>query len=155
MKRHLGLAAVAAAALAVGVALAQPPGPQAAVAQEPSALDRLADLEKQVGQLQAQVEALRKAQARGGPVAGEPGQGQEQLQAQMEQVLDYLAAQAESAKRLEQALQTSREKGFTYGINPDSRVVLLEGFDQFTSSLQTDVPEAGKQQAPQEQPARR
>jgi len=143
MKRNLGLAFVAAGALAVGVALAQPSSPQAASPQDPPAIDRLATLEKQVAQLQSQVAGLSKAK----PAAAAPGaEGTEArldaLEAQMEQVLGYLAAQAESAKRLQEALDDSREKGFTYGINPDSRIVMLQGFGQFTSTLQADVPSA-------------
>jgi len=45
-----------------------------------------------------------------------------------------------SAKVLQDALAESLEKGFTYGINPESRVVLLAGFQQFVSALQAEVP---------------
>lgn len=139
MKRQLGLAAVAATLLVVGVALAQPRQPLAAAPQQPSALDRLTDLERKVGQLQAQVDLLRKAQV-GEVVATDVGQ--EDLQKQMEEVLKYLDAQAKSAAKLQAVLEESRVKGFTYGINPDSRIVLLSGFNQFVTTLQTDVPKA-------------
>lgn len=145
MKRHLGLALAAAAALAFGGALAQPSGPRAAGPQEPSAIDRLNDLEKQVAQLQAQLDTLRKAPPKpGAAIAGAHEESLATLRRQMDEVLAYLAAQAQSAKLLQQALEESREKGFTYGINPDSRIVLLTGFGQFTSTLQANVPETEK-----------
>jgi len=155
MNRHLGLALAAAAALAAGVDLAQSSGLRAAGPQEPSAIERLNNLEKQVAQLQAQVNAQHKVPPKSGEaVAGTQEQELATLRRQMDEVLQYLAAQATSAKLLQQALADSRAKGFTYGINPDSRSVLLDGFEQFTSTLQAKVPEA-KKPAEERNPSRR
>jgi hypothetical protein len=142
MKAHVGLTLVIAAALAAGAAFAKTPGPQAAAPQEPSAMDRLVGLEKQVADLTAQVASLKKSHAQ--PAVGDGTPTPEQfadLRRQMDEVLAYLEAQAASAKVLANTLDASREKGFTYGINPDSRTVMLEGFAQFTTALQTKVPQ--------------
>jgi hypothetical protein len=145
MKRHLGPALAATLVLAAGAALARSDASQAAAAQEPSAIERLTNLEKQVAQLKAQLEAERTPSTKGDAAPGsEPVKELAELRRQMDQVLAYLEAQAQSAAQLQAALEDSRVKGFTYGINPDSRVVLLEGFGQFTTSLQTDVPTAKK-----------
>jgi hypothetical protein len=143
MKAHVGLTLVAAAALAAGAAFAKTPGTSAAAPQEPSAMDRLIALEKQVSDLQTQLVALRKSQAQpASPFNGAPTPEQyADLRRQMDEVLAYLLAQSESAKVLADSLEDSREKGFTYGINPDSRIVLLEGMSQFTTALQTSVPQ--------------
>ena len=142
MKAHVGLTLVIAAALAAGAAFAKTPAPLAAAPQEPSAMDRLVALEKQVTDLTAQVTALKKSHAQ--PAAANGALTPEQyadLRRQMDEVLNYLEAQSASAKLLASSLDVSREKGFTYGINPDSRTVLLEGFEQFTTALQTKVPQ--------------
>ena len=148
MKRQLGPAFAATLALAAFAALARSDAPRAAAPQDPSAIDRLEVLEKEVVQLKAQLEALRKTPPKGAAAAA-PAEGDKELavlREQMDQVLAYLAAQSEGAARLQEALDDSREKGFTFGINPDSRVVMLEGFGQFTSTLRTDVPAAKKPQ---------
>ena len=142
MKAHVGLTLVAAAALAAGAAFAKTPGPVAAAPQEPSAMDRLVGLEKQVADLTAQVATLKKAHVPPAAANGAPTPEQyADLRRQMDEVLAYLEAQSASAKVLASSLDVSREKGFTYGINPDSRTVLLEGFEQFTTALQTKVPQ--------------
>jgi len=68
--------------------------------------------------------------------AGGPGD------VKLEDVVGYLQAQAKSAAHLQLMLAESEDKGFTFGINPDSRVALLSGFNQFVNTLQTDVPGA-------------
>ncbi len=55
-------------------------------------------------------------------------------------VIAYLQAQALASDQLKLVLADSEEKGFTYGINPDSRIVLLNGFEQFANTLGTAVP---------------
>ena len=104
-------------------------------------MDRLIALEKQVVDLKAELAALKKAPAQASPVAGQPTPEQyADLRRQMDEVLAYLEAQAQSAEALSAALEDSRVKGFTFGINPDSRIVMLDGFGQFTMALQTNVP---------------
>jgi hypothetical protein len=141
MKAHIGLTLVAAAALVAGAAFAKAPGPRAAAPQEPSAMDRLIALEKQVLDLQTQLAAAKKAPGQPSVSAGPTPEQYADLRRQMDEMLAYVEAQSQSAKSLAEALEDSREKGFTYGINPDSRVVLLDGFAQFTTALQTKVPQ--------------
>ena len=57
-------------------------------------------------------------------------------------VQDYLQAQSKSAAVLAKALDESEKAGFTYGINPNSRKVLLKGWRDFSGTLQRDVPGA-------------
>ena len=156
MKRHLSLALALAAAVAVGVGLAQSSTSRAAQAQQGgSPIERLEKLEAQVADLKAQVAKLEGAKpvaAKPQPVAKPDSAPVKELGQQMEAVIGYLAAVAQSAQRLEQALMESEQKGFTYGINPDSRTVLLAGFNQLTTTLQTDVP-AAKPSAGEKAPA--
>lgn len=140
MKAHIGLTLVAAAALVAGAAFATQPGARAAAPQEPSAMERLIAVEKQVADLQAQLAAAKKSPAQSAQGAGPTPEEHAELRRQLDEVLAYIEAQSQSAKSLAEALEVAREKGFTYGINPDSRVALLDGFAQFTAALQTKVP---------------
>ena len=63
-----------------------------------------------------------------------------QTKTQIEQVLKYLETQAESAKAMSVVLDDSEQKGFTYGINPDSRIALLAGWRAQLEAMQKDVP---------------
>jgi hypothetical protein len=83
------------------------------------------------------VAALEEREARG-EVAG----------VEMMDVVAYVNAQAQAAAALQLSLAESEEKGFTYGINPESREVMLAGFRQFLSTLQTDVPGTPPQAPP-------
>ena len=119
MKHSLSLALFALAALVCGSTFAQAPR-----TQDPSvaALKRdLVALQVEVAQLKEQV----------GTVEGD---------VTLQDVVDYLQAQAKSARYLQDKLADSEDKGFTWGINPDSRIVMLEGFNDFVNTLQTDVP---------------
>lgn len=162
MIRSTSLAVVLFGALAAGAGFATASASKAAAPQQGgSPIERLERLEAQIADLKAQVAKLeaRKPEsppsttgetpAAGAAAAGTPASEQAELAKQLEQVLAYLAAQAEAAKQLDAALAESREKGFTYGINPDSRIVLLDGFGQFTTTLQTDVPSAKPAPTPQ------
>jgi len=83
-------------------------------------------LKRDVARLQDEVQALKAAQ---GPKAEE-----------FDEMVGYLRTQAQSATKLKQVLADSEQKGFTYGINPDSRVVLLAGFNEFATTLETAAP---------------
>ena len=61
----------------------------------------------------------------------------------LEQVVKYLDLQAQQAKAMELVLDDAEAKGFTYGINPDSRTALLKGWRGQCAALQTDVPKLG------------
>jgi len=105
-------------------------------AQEPDE----ADLAARVAKLEAQVVALQDSLKASKPARDELEKELAEQKRMLAKVLDYLLAQAASAKVLQDSLAESQEKGFTYGINPESRVVLLAGFEQFASTLQAEVP---------------
>ncbi len=55
-------------------------------------------------------------------------------------VVHYLDAQATSAAALQEALAASEAAGFTAGINPNSREILLAGWRATLNTQQRDVP---------------
>ena len=94
--------------------------------------------------LEARVEALEKELE---TTRGELADAKKELEEQkkkMEEVLGYLGKQAESAKSMAKCLDACEKAGFTYGINPDSRVQMLEGWRAQLSAVQKDVPAAKK-----------
>ena len=138
--------AFTACALALGAAFAAPSTPLAAAPVQGTPLERLEALEKRVVELETELAALKKSKA-GAAAKAVEDKGQLDVEDQLQAVMGYLAAQAEAAKRLDEKLQESKSKGFTFGINPESREVMLSGFSSFTTSLQTDVPTAKKSSA--------
>jgi hypothetical protein len=120
MKHSLSLALFALAAIVCGSTFAQAPKGQDS---------ELALLKRDVARLQAEVSQL-KEQSAGGE------------EADLKEIVAYLQSQAKGAAHLQKMLAESEDKGFTYGINPDSRVAMLEGFNHFVNALQTDVPGA-------------
>lgn len=142
--------AFAVAAFALGAAFAAPSTPLAAQPAQDTPLERLEAVEKRLADLENQFAALKGVK----PVATDKdkpadAQGIEAVDKQLQSVLAYLGAQAEAAKRLDEVLKDADAKGFTFGINPDSRIVMLHGFADFTTTLQTDVPTAKKPTDPQ------
>jgi len=119
MKHSLSLSLFALAALVCGSTFAQAPR-----TQDPD----VAALQRDVVRLQSELALLLAAA--------------EDEEGQIDEVLEYLNAQAASAEFLQEKLADSEDKGFTWGINPDSRIVMLEGFNDFVNTLQTDVPGA-------------
>jgi hypothetical protein len=94
--------------------------------------------------LEARVEALEKeVQAARADLADASKQLAEEKK-RTEEIVAYLAKQAEGAKAMAQCLDASEKAGFTYGINPDSRVQLLAGWKAQLEAVQTDVPAAKK-----------
>ena len=126
MKRNLSLVLLLVAALACGSSFAQGPGE--------------ADLEARVAKLEAQVAALQDSLKASKPAGDELEKELAEQKRMLAKIIGYLGAQAASAKVLQDSLAESQEKGFTYGINPESRVVLLAGFQQFAGTLQSEVP---------------
>lgn len=59
---------------------------------------------------------------------------------EFQEVVAYIQTQAAASSELKRVLAESEEKGFTYGINPDSRIVLLAGFEKFATALESSVP---------------
>jgi len=58
----------------------------------------------------------------------------------LELALDHLDAQAKAAKELEGSLKSSEDLGFTAGINPESREVLLSGWRGYLGTQQQGLP---------------
>lgn len=115
-------------AVLCGIALAQNP---------PSPADRLDSLEKEVAALRSQLGGGKA------PTADEIAALRKELadtRAQTAQLVQWAAAQAQGAADLSAVLDDAEAKGFTYGINPDSRVALLSGWRNFAASLQKDAP---------------
>jgi hypothetical protein len=142
MNSKLSLCCVLAAAVA-GLAWAGTQNPQdpeeriAALEREVAALKELVAQNKTAGD-----EALAKSAA-------------EQAKS-IDAVLGWARAHALAGEALQLVLDDSRAKGFTAGINPDSRVVLLDGFTAFVESLKTPLPAAPAAPAPKrEVPERR
>src|SRR5688572_3143984 len=127
------LSVVLAASAVVGLAFARVSNPQDPV-------ERLATVEKEVAALKAQVAELTK-------VGGAPGTDDLAVRAQilkMQETLDKVLlwgnAQAEAATRLQAALDEAQARGFVAGINPESRIVLLDGFHSLAGALKTELP---------------
>jgi len=63
-----------------------------------------------------------------------------ETKATLARIVRYLDAQASSAASLAGALDESEKAGFTAGINPNSREILLAGWRAQLSTAQRDVP---------------
>ena len=128
MNRNLSLVIVACAA-ACGLALAQ-------ATQKPDAAAQIAALQKRVDALESELAQLKTVT----PGTSEFEAGIAKDHQALENVLKYTAATASAAEHLDAVLDDSQAKGFTYGINPDSRIVMLQGFHEFTAALKTNAP---------------
>ena len=117
---------VAVAAVA-GLALAQNQTPQTPV-------ERLAALETEVAGLKSEIVLLKQA-AGNADLASDVAASRASIAA----LESWVRAQSQAAGELDRALAEAREKGFTYGITPDSREVLLQGFASFTGAVHTDA----------------
>jgi septal ring factor EnvC (AmiA/AmiB activator) len=60
--------------------------------------------------------------------------------AQLDKTVRYLNEQAKAAEALVGTLEASEKAGFTFGINPESREVLLRGWREALAAAQKDVP---------------
>jgi hypothetical protein len=118
----LVLPAVAVVACAAGFGAAQTP-------QQPTATQRLEALEQEVTTLKADLERVSKLTS-----------GAEQTKKLVESVVAWAEAQAAAAERLERALADAEQKGFTKGINWESREALLAGMNDLAGTLQKNVP---------------
>jgi hypothetical protein len=68
-----------------------------------------------------------------------------ELEAKVESCQDYMKQQAAAGKELTEALARSEAEGFTAGINPRSREVLLEGLRTQAKAMQSvDAKEPSK-----------
>ncbi|MCE9593958.1 MAG: hypothetical protein K8S98_07190 [Planctomycetes bacterium] len=125
MKRTLGLSVACLALVAAAFSLA-PTRPQQN------------DLQKEFDRLRIEVAELKRKSA-GGDVESLRAELKDANQ-KLTETVGYLAAQADAAAALLDAVKDAEKKGFTFGINPDSRVVLLQGFQSFCEGLQKNVP---------------
>ena len=64
----------------------------------------------------------------------------EELQSRVDGIETYLQSQAKAHGELAKSLQASKEAGFTAGINPNSREVLLKGLGDVATAAQAKVP---------------
>ncbi|HTF87484.1 MAG TPA: hypothetical protein VK843_03670 [Planctomycetota bacterium] len=114
-----------------GLALAQTPTPT------PPPGARLDALEKEVKSLNARLDAL-PAPMNNDVAALKKELGETRVL--VNQLVSWAANQADGAVELARILDDSEQKGFTFGINPDSRVVLLGGWRSYLAGVQKDAP---------------
>jgi hypothetical protein len=119
-------------AVLCGFAIAQTP-------KTPSSVERLDVLEKEVLTLREQ--AASASSASSVELAAMKKELAE-THALADQLASWASGQALGAADLARVLDDSEQKGFTFGINPESRVALLTGWRNFATSLQKDVPKA-------------
>jgi len=85
-------------------------------------------LEKDVAVLQKVVEVQAKELA--------------EMKLLVEKNAKYAQEQSKAAAALAATLDESEQKGFTFGINPESRIALLRGWREALAAAQRDVPVA-------------
>ena len=113
----------------------------------PDPMARLERLHQEVTLLKAEVQRLRVRMAGSNDEGDQADSQNAKMNRDIEQVLAYLRQQSEAAKAMAQTLDTAEEKGFTAGINPDSRTTMLAGWRAQLQAQQTNVPAAGPLQA--------
>jgi len=128
MKSHLNLVLLCAAAVS-GLAFARSAPEQGSTADH-----KIEILEKDIVATRARAEAIASELA--------------ETRATLDATLKYLAEQSASAKKMAQTLDDSEQAGFTFGINPDSRHILLKGWREALASAQKDVPALPAASAP-------
>lgn len=105
-----------------------------------------ADAEARLAALEKETAALRK-------VVETQSKDATEAKALAEGSARYAAEQAKAAATMLETLDASEKAGFTFGINPESRIVLLRGWREALSAAQRDVP-ALPTPAPTPAPAR-
>jgi uncharacterized protein YlxW (UPF0749 family) len=65
-----------------------------------------------------------------------------------EKTARYAAEQSRAAAAMATVLDESEKAGFTYGINPESRIGLLRGWREALAAAQRDVPSVSEPAAP-------
>ena len=78
-----------------------------------------------------------------------------ETKATLARVVHYLDAQALSAGTLAGILDESEKAGFTAGINPSSREILLAGWREHLTAMQRDVPVLPAPPAPAPAPSKK
>lgn len=105
-----------------------------------------ADAEARLAALEKETAALRK-------VVETQSKDATEAKALAEGSARYAAEQAKAAATMLETLDASEKAGFTFGINPESRIVLLRGWRDALNAAQRDVP-ALPTPAPTPAPAR-
>ena len=72
----------------------------------------------------------------------------EKTQALLDDTVKYLQDQAKSQAEMTSVLAASEDAGFTFGINPKSRELLLAGWRKQLAAAQKGIPTAKKTAAP-------
>src|SRR5215203_5976368 len=116
MKRLLALSLLTTVAALSGLAFSQDPVPAETTEK------RIERLEKELVATRERTEALFATLT--------------QTREQVDGLLKYIATQADASKNLARALDESELAGFTYGINPDSRKILLAGWREQLATMQ-------------------
>lgn len=122
MKSQLSIVAFVASALVCGLAFSQNPSTQDTT---PSRIDKL---EKDLAASRLRVEALSTEV--------------NDLKKELTATITYLEEQSKAANTMASTLDESEKAGFTYGINPDSRHILLKGWRDQLAAAQKDLPAA-------------
>jgi hypothetical protein len=79
----------------------------------------------------------------------------DETRALLDETVHFLHENAKAAKAMAAVLDASEKEGFTFGINPRSREVLLEGWRKNLSAQQKSVPGKPAEEPAEQQPARR
>ncbi|MBK7644355.1 MAG: hypothetical protein IPJ19_15140 [Planctomycetes bacterium] len=120
MKHQLSFAVIAFALLASSMAFSASAPQQDPLEQRLDAIQKdILDSRTRTEQLVVELKGARKT---------------------LEEAQKYIDAQAQAAKAMAAVLDESEKAGFTYGINPDSRELLLKGWREELGTLQQGVP---------------
>ncbi len=92
-----------------------------------------ADAEKRLAAVEKEVAELKSTTAEHDKVLGES-------RALSEKTAKYVAEQAKAAALMVETLDQSEKAGFTFGINPESRILLLQGWREALAAAQKDLP---------------
>ncbi len=92
-----------------------------------------ADAETRLAAVEKEVAELRK-------VAGAHALVLAESHSLAEKTAKYVAEQAKAAALLFDTLDQSEKAGFTFGINPESRIILLRGWRETLAAAQRDLP---------------
>lgn len=69
-----------------------------------------------------------------------------ELEARTQEIEGYLANQAKAAETLQKSLDASEKEGFTFGINPRSREILLQAWRARASATASNPPGSGAEE---------
>ena len=120
MKQQLGAVVLISSVLLAGLAFSQNPP-----AKDPFD-KRVEKLEKDLGEARAKLDAVTAEST--------------ETKARLAATVKYLEQQSKAAAAMAQVLDDAEKAGFTYGINPDSRTMLLRGWRDQIAASQKGLP---------------